>query len=196
MSTSQQPCPAPMNTFMWLLYKIGRGLRFLLAVPDDPDKKTYSSRHPPAPDTMTYQSNVGVLGPNIPFRPQESNRSAVIEPATTLQPSASRDFVPYDQPRLSTQTEQTPKLSTDTTRVNNNTVFTGATLASPLNGHITVAPRGRGYDQGAFVTTLAPSILSKKSEKTTAGYGAGRSTKEQGVSDDGTEITAWPEADC
>lgn len=129
MSTSRQPSPAPTNTFMWLLYKIGRGLRFTLAVPDDSDLKTYPSLYPPAPDTMTYQSNVGVLGTNIPSRPQQSNRSAVAEPATTLQPSASRDFVPYGQPRPSTQTERTPKLSNDTTRVNNNILFIGATLA-------------------------------------------------------------------
>jgi len=117
------------------------------------------------------------------------------EHAATLH-AASRDSVPHDRPRPSTQTERTPKLSTDTTRVNNNTIFTGVTLASPLNGRITVAPRGRGYDQGAFVTDLAPSITSKKSEKTTAGYGAGKATKKQGVRDDGTDITAWPEAKC
>lgn len=34
-STSQRHVPAPMGTFLWLIYKIGRGLRFMLAVPDD-----------------------------------------------------------------------------------------------------------------------------------------------------------------
>lgn len=168
----------------------------MLAVPDDPDLKTYSSRHLPASDTVTYQSNVGVLGPNIPFRPQEISRSAMTEPSTTLQYSTSRAFVPHDQPRPGTQTERTPKFLSDTTRVNNNTAFTSSTLASPLNGRITVAPRGRGYEQGAFVTNLAPSITSKKSEKTIAGYGDGKAGRDRKVRDDGTEITAWPEAEC
>ncbi|KAF3047276.1 hypothetical protein E8E11_005071 [Didymella keratinophila] len=53
-SISQQRAPSSMNTLMWLMYKFGRGLRFMLAVPDDPDLKTYSSRHPPAPDRVTY----------------------------------------------------------------------------------------------------------------------------------------------
>jgi hypothetical protein len=181
---------------MWLLYKIARGLRFMLAVPDDPDLKTCSSRHPPAPDTVTYHSNVGVLGPNIPSRPPGISGSILAEPATTLQSSPSREFVPYDQPRPSTQTERTPKLSTDTTRVNNNTTFTGITLVSPLNGRTTFATRGRGYDQGAFVTNLAPSITSKKSEKMIAGYGAGKLERAKKATDDGTEVTAWPEADC
>jgi hypothetical protein len=152
----------------------------MLAVPDDPDLKTCSSRHPPAPDTVTYHSNVGVLGPNIPSRPPGISGSILAEPATTLQSSPSREFVPYDQPRPSTQTERTPKLSTDTTRVNNNTTFTGITLVSPL----------------AFVTNLAPSITSKKSEKMIAGYGAGKLERAKKATDDGTEVTAWPEADC
>lgn len=116
------------------------------------------------------------------------------EPAATMRPSASRDFMPYDQPRLSMQTEQTPKLSTDTTRVINITC-TGATPALPLNGRITVAPQGRGYEQGAFVTNLAPSVNSKKSEKTTAGYGAGKVGSSQKVRD-GAEITSGPKAKC
>lgn len=195
IGTSQQPSQAPMNTLMWLLYRIGRGLRFMLAVPDNPDLKTYSSRHSPAPDTVTYQSSVGVLGPNIPFRPQETRESAMNAPAAIVQSSPNQIVVPHRQPRPSTQTERTPKFST-ATRVNNNTASTGAALASPLNGRNTMVQRSRGYEQGSFVTVVAPSVVSKRSEKTTAGYGNGKATKKQGVRDDGTETTAWPEAEC
>lgn len=181
---------------MWLVRKIGCGLRFILAVPHDPDLKTYSSRHPPAPPSgiVTYQSNVGVLGPHIPLRPLDTNEPTV--PAPTMQSSLSRSFAPIsDQPRSSTQTEQTPKLSNGTTRVNNNTMFTGTTMASPLNYRSIKAPRSRGYEQGAFVTIVAPSVVSNKSEKTTAGYGAGRPGGKRRVRDDETEVTAWSEAD-
>lgn len=99
------------------------------------------------------------------------------ELTANLQPLASRGFAPHDQPRTSTQTQRTPKISTDTTRVNNNIILTGITLASLLNGRITVTPRGHGYDEGAFVTNLAPSIVSKESEKTAAGYGASKVTR-------------------
>lgn len=93
----------------------------MLAVPEDPDLKTSSSRHLSAPDTITYQSNFGVLGLNIPSRPQEISKSATTEFSTGLQYSASRSFMPHDQPRPSTQIERTPKSSSDITGVNNNT---------------------------------------------------------------------------
>lgn len=58
-----------------------------------------------------------------------------------------------------------------------------------------MAPRGRRYEQGSFITNLAPSVTGKRSEKTIAGYGAEKIGRDKKAGDDGMEITAWPEAE-
>ncbi|KAF2625451.1 hypothetical protein BU25DRAFT_492740 [Macroventuria anomochaeta] len=190
----QQHVVVRENSLMWLVRKAGRALRFMLAVPDDPTLKTYSSRHPPLTDVVTYQSQVGVLGPNIPLRPQHIDRFTTSEPIPT---SLRQNFAPArNQPGPSTQVERPPKISNDTTRVNKNTLSTGVTLASPLNGRHVRAPRSRGYEQDAFVTVLNPSVVSSATEKTMAGYGAGMPGKRYKARDQESKVTAWPEADC
>ncbi|KAF1928738.1 uncharacterized protein M421DRAFT_154059 [Didymella exigua CBS 183.55] len=198
-STSQQHATAQGNSLIWLLRKLGRGLRYMLAVPDDPDLKTYSGRHPPASasDTPNYESSVGVLGPNIPLRPLDNRGLTHFTPAPApiIRFSLARSLTSHDQPRPSDQTERAPKLSADTTRVNKYTTFTDATVTSPLNHRISRATRSRGYEEGKFVTILAPSVVSDKSETTTAGYGAGKPERKQRLRDDRTEVTAWPEVE-
>ncbi|KAJ4378538.1 hypothetical protein N0V86_006244 [Didymella sp. IMI 355093] len=197
-STSQQREIEQEISVMWFLRRIGQWLRCMLAVPDDPDLKMYSSRHPPAPDPkfVTYQTNVGVLGPNIPHRPQETSGSANTASTINIQPITSQNLAPWDQARPSTHTERPLKPLIDTTRINNNTTSTGATLASPINGRIEVAARSRGYEQGAFVTIVTPSAVSTKNEKTTARCGAGKLGRKQRLMDDETAVTTWSEANC
>ena len=182
---------------MWFARRVGRALRFMLAVPDDPDLKTYSSRHPPPPNVVTYQSQVGVLGPNIPLRPQDAIKLTIPGPSLTIHSSLSRNFVlARGASRRNTQIEPPPKMSNDTTSANRNTLFTGTTLDLPLNGRHVRAPRSRGYDQDTFVTVLNPSVASSVSEKTMAGHGAGAPGKRCRARDEESKVTEWPEADC
>lgn len=169
----------------------------MLAVPDNPDLKTFSSRGPRTlvSGSVNYQSSVGVLGPNIPFRLLEEGKVMYTAATTTVQSSPNKIFSPHDHPRSSNQTEGTPKLSTDSSRINNNTSVTGSTLASPLNQRVVKASRSDGYEEGAFVTIIAPSAVSNKSEKMTAGYGAGKLDVRQRMGDGGSEITTWPKVE-
>lgn len=180
LNAPQQRYTVLQNSLMWLARKVGRALRFILAVPDDPYLKTYSSRHPPPTDTVICRSQVGVLGPNIPSRPQNATEKHTSEALPTSQPS--------------TQIEAPPKLSNDTTRVNHNTLFTGMTLTSPLNGRHVRAPRSRGYEQGAYVTMLNPSVGGPAPQSTTAGYGAGKTGRRK-ADDEESKVTAWPMVD-
>lgn len=192
--TPQQHAPMLESSLIWVARKLGRGFRFMLAVPDDPNLKTYASRHPPPLENVTYTSRVCVMGPNIPSRPQAASLVEASEPVSA---SPRQNLAPARRPsRPGTQISRPPKTSNETTRINNNTTIIGTTLASPLNGRHTRAPHTRGYDQDAFVTVLNPSVASLKSEKTMAGYGAGGMWKKDKVGDEDSEVTAWPEADC
>lgn len=149
------------NSFKWLARKAGRMVRFMLAVPDDPDLKTYASRHPPSNSVINHGSRIGVLGPNIPSRAINKGKARATTPPHTCTP---QDVVPAhdsrDRPKPTSQTGISTIIWSDSTKTNNNTAFTGATIASPLNGRYRTAPRGRGYQQGRFVTVLNP-ITSK-----------------------------------
>jgi hypothetical protein len=164
-STSQQHGTEQETSTLWFLRKIGRGLRYMLAAPSAPDLKTHSSSHPPAPDPefATYASNVGVLGPNTPYRLQKTIASKNTAPATTTPSTPSRNLAPREKTRLGTNTEPPLKHLTGTTRINN-TIFTAAMLASPINARIKVAARSRGYEQGAFVTVITPSCQHRERE--------------------------------
>lgn len=165
-STPQQHATAPVNHLTWLLRKAERGLRSLLAVPDSADLRNYSSKHPHAqsPNTMTYKSNIGVLGPNISSRPLNASEPktprSTSTPTPTIQSSLSRSFAIHDQPRPSTQTERTARLTKDPVRIKNNAAFDHLTRASPRKDRLVKASRSRGYEDGAFVTIIAPSACS------------------------------------
>ncbi|KAJ8111031.1 hypothetical protein OPT61_g6270 [Boeremia exigua] len=182
---------AKENSLRWLARKTGRALRFMLAVPDDPELKTHSSRHPPT-NIVTYQPPVGVLGPNISVRPQHVDRSGSSNPTVPF----PRNPAPIrSEPRPSTHTERPSKVSNETIRVNDNTMFTGTTLASPLNGRFVRAPRSRGYEQSGFVTVLNPTSHSATGEKMTKRRSTGK-PKRSRVRDGESTVTAWPEAAC
>lgn len=186
------------NSLIWLARKFGRFLRFILAVPDDPDLKTYSSRYPPPINTVACQPQIGIVGPIIPSRPVHTKDSTLsrtppnslrsnIVPARPARPEriSSEQFRPNAQDALAMDWFEP-------TRVNDNTTFTGVTLASPLNHRIMTAPRQRGYDQDAFVTVLNPSVDGSKAGSKMSESSAGKRDKEYVVKDGESAVTKWP----
>lgn len=193
VTAPQQHAAIPENFLIWLARKIRRGLRFVLAVPDDADLRTYSSRRLPNDKAVPYQSKVGVLGSNVPSQLQNDGEKRAPEPSSV---SLRENFASTrKQPRPSTQTEQAPKILNDATKINNNTMLPDVTLASPLHGRHIRVPRGRGYDQDAFVTVLNPFVVNIRSEKTKAGCGGGSGGRYR-TNDEESKVTAWSEADC
>jgi hypothetical protein len=194
VTAPQQGFAIPENSLGWLARRVGRRLRFMFAASDDPDLKTHSSRRPPNnKKVVTYQSEVGISGPNILSRPRNDEGNRASEPFSVL---FRQNFASIrKQPRPSTQTEQAPQTSNDTTKINDNTMFTGITPASPLHGRHIRVPCSRGYDQDAFVTVLNPSVVNTRSEKTKAGYSGGGSRGRYRANDEESKLTAWLEAD-
>ena len=195
LANTPQQHPAVRETSpMRLARKVGRALRFMLAVPDDAELKTYSSSH-----VVTYQSRVAVLGPNIPSRQQHMCESTIPYPY----PSPRRNLPPAPkEPKPGTNAQRSCTVLNDTARASENAIFTPATRASLLNVRVARSPRTRGYAQGAFVTVLDPRIFPSLSEKT-PGCDAVRPTppprpnpspRPRPVGDEESEVTVWPGA--
>lgn len=197
VADEKPPKHAAESSLKYLARKAGRAVRFMLAVPSNPELKTYSNRHPRPAGTITYHSPVSIPGPNIPgpnilSRSHTVSRPTIFNPLPPHQPPSLRS----EEPRPSTQTERPSKVSNDTTRINGNTLCTGTTLVSPLNGRYVRAPRSRGFEQGVFVTVVSPSVVSNASEKTAVGYGAGKLGIERRKGKERESgVTAWPEVE-
>lgn len=197
--TNQQHHTAvPENSLVWLARRAGRAIRFMLAVPGDPNLKTHSSRRPPSTPALSYNSKVAVLGPNIPSRPEGNGRAReVVSPSTLLRQNFASARKSEDKAGSRTPSAVPTTHSTESTKVNTNTAFTGTTLASPLNGPHVLSPRSRGYEQSTFVTVLNPSNASPAASNVASRYGARRPEKEAGEArDDASRVTAWPGAEC
>lgn len=189
----------PENSLLWLARRAGRAIRFMLAVPGDPNLKTHSSRHPPSPLTLTYNSKVAVLGPNIPSRPEGNGKAREIMPSSAL---LRQNLAPArkseDKADSRTRRVMPATDSTASTKVNTNTTFTGTTFASPLGGPHVCSPRSRGYEQSTFVTVLNPSHVSPATSNVMSRYGIRRPERKEkaGAGDDESKVTAWPGAEC
>lgn len=190
----------PENSLFWLARRLGRAVRFMLAVPGDPNLKTHSSRHPPSTLALTYNSKVAVLGPNIPSRPEGNGHAREIVPSSALlrqdfaSASSSEEKANSRAPLVASATG-----STEPTKVNTNTAFTSTTLASPLDGPHILSPRSRGYEQSTFVTVLNPSHVNLPASNVVVSRNGARRPEKKGEGeprDDESRITAWPGTEC
>ena len=193
--TAPQRTLASKNSIARLAYKAGRGLRFLLAVPDDPHLKTYSSSHQSSIAAVTYQSQLSLPGPNIPSRPHSEVKEQVHKLlSTSPRHNLSLPRTPVARPRLGSQTIR-PDLTTLNTNTNTITTSTNVTLAYPLDSRYVRASRSRGYAQDAFVTVLNPSVVASAVGDVVPGTGAGGLGTGHEARDGASEMTAWPEVE-
>lgn len=168
----------------------------MLAVPDDPNLKTHSSRRTRSPHQLTCRTNIDVLGPNRSSRPQDKGKARATEPLTSLYQDSASACAVRDQSCSSVPTSVPIPAWTTPTIVNVNSAFTGLTPASPLNSRYHRAPRRGGYEQGAFVTVLNPFVAESKAGDARSGCGAGWLGKKGRAKSNGSTVTVWPEADC
>ncbi|KAJ4994230.1 hypothetical protein SVAN01_00059 [Stagonosporopsis vannaccii] len=172
--------------------KVGRAFRFMLAIPSNPELKTYSKKYAPPTEPTAYHSPISAHGYKTTSQP--TSCLTISHPIPL--PSHQLRLTGGEEKRPSTQTERPSKVSKDTTKINGTTVFTGTTIASPLNGRYIHAPRSRGYEQGAYITVVNPSLVVDVSEKTVSGYGVGglQDWRKNGRERE-SAVTAWPKGE-
>lgn len=183
----------PDHSIACVVRRIGQALRFMLAVPCDPELKTCSSRHASHCGLVDHQSEIGILVPNIPLQPQILEEPVLSYPA----PVRLRDDPTPSRTSLwpGTNMKRQPNVSNDTFRLYpsaNSAVFT---LAPPPDGRFIQRGSPCGYEQGAFVTVLNPSAVGRSSEKTIAEDHVDISSNLPAARDGESEVTIWPQPD-
>lgn len=180
-------------SFRWMIRKAGRALRFMLAVPENKELKTNSSRHTHLDRFGTYESHAGILSPAIPLQLLQRPEPALPHPHPDRSDSS---FSKTDnEAPSSTDNARPSKVWNAAAFLSSRTSLTGDAVASSPPTTSSWNPIARGYDQDAFVTVLNPSALSSRRQHRVVVHGVKEIADEIVGGDRESEITVWPQSD-
>lgn len=173
----------------WVVLKAGRTMRFLLAIPEDVEVKTHSSRHIGSDPFRTGEPHINAAGPATPLRTlQRPLPSPPSAPSRQLFPTTHNTRRPTTNVAANLNALNEPAPSKLSRTLSGNTLAPSL-IVTPLR-----TQRSRGYNQGAYVTKLDSSANSL--QRGARMVSDGRKAADEWIAEDKiSENTVWPQPD-